>query len=524
MDPTPVTELATELYGARLLIVDDVPANLAVLSAALESTGCEILAASDGVRALELAAKARPDLILLDVVMPPPDGLETCRRLKQSELTRGIPVIFITAQAERAGVVDGFRAGGVDYVAKPFQAEEVISRVAAHVQLSRLTRALREKNEALQARAEELQAEIERRREAEHAFQRADETLTTISHLEATRWHPAGLVGNSAPMRRIIEEITRLQPFAQTSVLITGESGTGKEVVARAVHLGSPRAKYPFVPVNCVAIPAELAESLLFGHVKGAFTGATADRKGLFEQADRGTLFLDEIGDMPAGVQVKLLRVLEDGQITPVGAMHPRPVDVRIIAATNADLDARIASGAFRSDLYFRLARYVVKTPPLRERPEDISLLAAHFLERFAAEMSLRSPALSAEAIAALQAHPFPGNIRELRNLIERALILSAGQTIQSSHFQLAAHPGFGAGASTAGGNVSTSVAPIEATNLATATAASLPLNLAAAEEILIQRALQETRGNIADAARLLGVHRTRVYRRLAQQDPDAPG
>ncbi len=515
--------MAHELAGARLLLVDDVPANLAVLTATLEPEGCEILAASDGERALEIAAKAQPDLILLDVVMPPPDGLETCRRLKSSEATRGIPVIFITAHGERSGVVDCFRAGAVDHVAKPFQAEEVISRVAAHVRLGRLTRTLREKNEALQARARELEAEVERRRQAEHAFDRADATLSTLSSLEASRWAPAGLVGQSPPLRRIVEDIARLQPFTQTSVLITGESGTGKEVVARAIHFGGSRAKYPFIPVNCVAIPADLAESMLFGHVKGAFTGAAADRKGCFEQADGGTLFLDEIGDMPLHLQAKLLRVLEDGQITPVGAAHSRPVDVRIIAATNANLEARIHNGAFRSDLYFRLARYVLPTPPLRERPEDIPLLASHFLERFAAEMGLRAPALSSEAIAALQQHQFPGNIRELRNLIERALIQSSGQAIAPSHFQLsrkdtpvaspeprgrphpAPHP------SRAGGTEPT----------ARSVVAELPLNLAEAEELLIQRALQETGGNIADAARLLGVHRTRVYRALARENPD---
>jgi len=292
---------------------------------------------------------------------------------------------------------------------------------------------------------------------------------------------------------------------SRATVLITGESGTGKELVARAIHFGSTRAKGTFVPVNCVAIPSELAESILFGHVKGAFTGATADRKGCFELADSGTLFLDEIGDMPLGLQVKLLRVLEDGCVMPVGASEPRQVDVRVIAATNADLDARIAAGTFRSDLYFRLARYTVVTPPLRERLEDVPLLAAHYLKVFAAEMGQQPPGLSREVTAALKAYPYPGNIRELKNIIERALIQSGGETILPEHLQLQR-------------SITAPTATIHSIPKKDFTAA-LPLNLAEAEEVLIQRALDETGGNIAEAARLLGVHRTRIYRKLAQEE-----
>ena len=489
----------------KILLVDDVPANLTVLTAALEPEGYEIFAASGGVAALQIAMKAQPDLILLDIMMPAPDGLETCRRLRQNELTRDIPVIFITARSEVDSVVEGFRAGGVDYVVKPFQAEEVLNRVANHLRLSRLTRELREKNRALEQRTAELTAEMERRQQVETALHHADGQLAAFSDLEASRGNINGLIGGSGPLQTVVEAIRRLQPFANTSVLITGESGTGKELVARAVHFGSTRAKAPFVPVNCVAIPAELAESILFGHVKGAFTGATADRKGCFEMAAGGTLFLDEIGDMPAALQVKLLRVLEDGQVMPVGAGEARRVDVRVIAATNADLAARIASGTFRQDLYFRLARYTIQTPPLRERLNDVPLLASHFLKIFAAEMGRPAPLLSAATVAALRTYPFPGNIRELKNIIERALIGSGGETILPEHLQLGA---------TAGGS-----AP--ATLLAAKKdLPALPLNLAAAEEVLIQRALDETHGNIAEAARLLGVHRTRIYRKLAQKEP----
>jgi DNA-binding NtrC family response regulator len=490
----------------KILIVDDVPANLAVLNGALEPKGYEILAASDGATALKLATKARPDLILLDVMMPEMDGLETCRRLKADEVTRDIPVIFITARSEIESVVEAFRAGGVDYVVKPFQTEEVLSRVATHLRLNRLTRELIEKNHVLEKRTEELTAEIQRRRHAENAHARAEDTLATLSALEAERSGLSGLIGASLAMQKIREDIRRLHQFPNTSVLITGESGTGKELVARAIHFGSARAKAPFVPVNCVAIPAELAESILFGHVKGAFTGATTDRKGCFELADGGTLFLDEIGDMPVSLQVKLLRVLEDGCVMPVGASQSRRVDVRVIAATNADLEARIASGAFRNDLYFRLARYSVATPSLRERLEDVPLVAGHFLQVFAAEMGMRAPAFSAKALRALSCYDFPGNVRELRNLVERALIECGGETIGAEHLHLLTR-------------THRSAQPAKAREPATDSAETLPLNLAAAEDILIQRALQQTEGNIADAARLLGVHRTRIYRKLAQEE-----
>jgi len=358
----------------KILLVDDVPANLSVLTAALEPAGYEILAVPNGTTALKVAAKALPSLILLDVMMPLIDGLETCRRLKQDEVTRDIPVIFITARVETKSLVAGFQAGGVDYIVKPFHAEEVVSRVATHLQISRLTRELQKTNH-------ELKAEMERRSQAETALKSADEKLSVLSGLEASRWNLAGLIGGSHVVRKIIEDIHRLHQFANTSVLITGESGTGKELIARAIHFESPRAKAPFIPVNCVAIPTELAESMLFGHVKGAFTGATADRKGYFELAHGGAIFLDEIGDMPVSLQVKLLRVLEDGCVTPVGTAESIKVDVRVIAATNADLGSRIAAGSFRQDLYFRLARYTVTTPPLRERLEDVPMLVSHFLE-----------------------------------------------------------------------------------------------------------------------------------------------
>ena len=492
----------------KILIVDDVAANLAVLTAALEPEGYEVLAVPGGLATLTVAAKAQPDLILLDVMMPELDGLELCRRLKADEATRTIPVLFITARNEMTSVVEAFRAGGVDYIVKPFQTEEVLSRVNTHLRTQRLTRELMEKNSALERQTAELTAEISRRRTVETALEEADNKLTAISDLEAGRWNLAGLLGESRQMQKVLDDIQRLNHFGNTSVLITGESGTGKELIARAIHFGGVRARAPFVPVNCVAIPAELAESMLFGHVKGSFTGAVADRKGYFELAHGGTLFLDEIGDMPASLQVKLLRVLEDGFVTPVGAAQPRKVDVRIIAATNADLEARIESGSFRQDLFFRLARFQVATTPLRERIQDVPLLAAHFLRMFAAEMGIKAPPLTPDALSILKGYKFPGNVRELRNIIERALIESGGLAILPAHLHLLRR--------------SASATASHAQRSKTDFAASLPLNLAEAEDVLIQRALHETNGNIADAARLLGVHRTRIYRKLAQEEATA--
>jgi len=481
----------------KVLIIDDTPANLNLLSAALEPRGYEVFAAPGGEAGLKIAARVRPDLILLDVVMPGRDGFAICRELKADDATREIPVLFITARHETAAVLNGFRVGAVDYILKPFQPEEVLGRVETHLKISRLTR-------ELQARNAELETEIARRRRAEDARERADARLSTLSSREAQRWGLAAFIGRSRMMRKIMEDIERLHHFSQTSVLITGESGTGKELVARAIHHGSPRAAGPFIPVNCVAIPAELAESMLFGHLKGSFTGATSDRKGWFELADGGTLFLDEIGDMPAALQAKLLRVLEDGEITPVGAAQAKRVDVRVVSATNADLSAKIASGDFRQDLYFRLARYLVETPPLRERPEDVPVLAGHFLEMFSAEMGMTPPALTSEAVAWLTSYAFPGNVRELKNLMERALISSGGEAIRREDFQVLGAV-FAPAPAGRGGKA------------ASAATADLPLNLEQAEQALIQRALEQTGGNVAEAARLLGVNRSRIYRRFPQ-------
>ena len=374
--------------NAKILIVDDIPHNLNLLSQNLESQGYRVVAVPSGVVALQVVEQTQPDLILLDIVMPEMDGFETCRRLKANPATAHIPVIFITARDEMESLVEGFLVGGVDYITKPFSEQEVRVRVQNHLKIHRLTQQLTDQNQA-------LQQEIARREQAEAARNQANAQLSVLSQREAEHWGIAGFIGKSKTIERILDDVRQLQAVGATSVLISGESGTGKELIARAIHFGGTRAGGPFIPLNCSAIPHELADSTLFGHLKGAFTGANSDRKGYFELASGGTLFLDEIGDLPLDLQAKLLRVLEDGFFTPVGGTQPKQADVRVVVATNVALQEKIAEGTFRDDLYYRLARFPVEVPPLRERKEDIPLLANHFLEMFAAEMKVEQPTLT---------------------------------------------------------------------------------------------------------------------------------
>ncbi|MCR6653708.1 MAG: sigma 54-interacting transcriptional regulator [Cellvibrionaceae bacterium] len=282
----------------RILVVDDVVSNVQLLAQALEPAGYEILVAQNGRDALRIAERARPGLILMDVMMPGIDGVSSCRLLKQDPVLADIPVIFITALDERENVVRGFAAGGVDYVVKPFHPEEVLTRVAHHLKLYRLARSLEQSNRELTLRLAELERanralaeERDKLARAEQALDTADSRLNALAQREEQRWGMGGLVGKSATMTAILQNIRKLHHSLGTSVLIGGESGTGKELIARAIHHSSPRAQKPFIPVNCVAIPAELAESMFFGHVKGAFTGATGEQKGFFELASGGTLF-----------------------------------------------------------------------------------------------------------------------------------------------------------------------------------------------------------------------------------------
>ena len=483
-----------------ILLVDDNPENLSVLIGVLEPLGYRVSLANSGLRAIELAKRLHPDLILMDVTMPDMDGFETCRRLKADLETQDIPILFLTARVDTPDVVTGFRVGGVDYILKPFKQEELIARVETHVRLKRLVTVLREKNEALEREIVQRKAITQERDDVSEERDHLAGRLSLLSAEETKRWGIDGFVGKSKTLQTILTDIARLQQSANTSVLITGESGTGKELIARAIHFGSLRASGPFIPVNCSAIPHELADALVFGHVKGAFTGADQNREGYFHLAHGGTLFLDEMGDMPLDLQAKLLRVLEERKVMPLGGKTQEPIDVRIVAATNANLDAAIAQGQFREDLYYRLSGFPVSVPPLRERKEDIPLLAQHFLNLFGTEMGLQGVTISSEGLDKLSQHLFPGNIRELKNVIERALIQSGGQTVLPEHLILDTRTP---------SEIPTPKMPTEV-NLD-----EFPLNLDDVEKALIKKALKKANGNISEAARLLGINRMKIYRRI---------
>jgi DNA-binding NtrC family response regulator len=423
----------TDLKTTSILIVDDTPENLDVLIDHFASH-FDVSVALSGEKALEITDKTIPDMILLDIKMPGIDGFETCRLLKQKSALRDVPIIFISAVKETIDKVKGFSVGGVDYVTKPFESSEVLARINTHLTIRRQQQQLLQKNMELIQLNNQLKQEIARREQAESELSSVSAKLSAISEEEAKRWGLSAFIGQSETIKNVLKDIRRLQEVDKTSVLILGESGTGKELVARAIHFGGLRADGPFVPVNCSAIPESLAESSFFGHLKGAFTGALRTHHGYFEQAQYGSLFLDEIGDMPLPLQAKLLRTLEDGFVMPVGGEQSKSVDVRLIAATSIDLSSKIAAGKFRKELFFRLATYIIKVPPLRDRREDIIPLAKHFLSVFAKEMGRKPNTLTSETQALLKNYHFPGNVRELKNLIEHALIRSDGAPIEPEH------------------------------------------------------------------------------------------
>ena len=372
---------------STVLIVDDEKNIRRTVRMVLEGEGFSVEEASSGEEALARLPEVGADVMLLDVQLPGISGLDTIERLGKLKTAEPLPtVIIISGHATLADAVRAVKAGAYDLIEKPLDRE-------------RLMVALRNA--------------LERR-----AMAREVEGLRALAH---ERFE---MVGRSAPMAALFAQIAKVAP-TRTRVLITGESGTGKELIARAVHQASPLADKPFVKVNCAAIPPELIESELFGHERGAFTGATARKRGLFELADGGTIFLDEIGDMIGSAQAKVLRVLQSGEFTRVGGEQTLKIDVRVVAATNRDLQAAVAGGMFREDLYFRLAVVPLRAPPLRDRAEDVPLLCASFVEQACRENGMKGKALSDEAVAVLAAYPWPGNVRELRNVIERLVILS---------------------------------------------------------------------------------------------------
>jgi DNA-binding NtrC family response regulator len=385
---------------ARILLIDDDAAARTALRRALEKHGYEVESHASGVPAVgRVEAGEVYDLVITDLRMPEMDGIEVLRRVRAADAD--VPVILITAFGTIENAVEAMRLGARDYLTKPLDLFDVRTKVEKALQASRLTQENRELSD-------------ENRR-----LRRQADTVKGLS----------AIVGSSPAMADVRRRLLQVAPTA-SSVLITGESGTGKELVARAVHDESPRRLRPFLPINCAAIPRDILESELFGHERGAFTGAVGRKPGKFELANGGTLFLDEIGELPADMQAKLLRVLEDRSFMRVGGVDTVRVDVRIVAATNAELEKRVAEGRFRTDLYYRLKVVALDIPPLRARPEDIPLLAAHFLERLGEEYARPGLKLSERATESLKRHRWPGNVRELRNLLESLVVLGEGPTL----------------------------------------------------------------------------------------------
>jgi len=437
---------------ARILVVDNDREMVNLLQAHLTGHGWAVAGAASGADALAALEREDYDVVLTDLVMDGVDGLALLRAAQQREPAPR--VVLMTAFGSLETAIEAIRHGAYDYLTKPFKLEQAALAVRRAID----DRRLREENRRLKQAVEQ-------------------------------RFGFDSIIGRSPALRRVFEQV-RAVAESDAAVLLIGESGTGKELVARAIHHNSARRDGPFVAVNCAAIPETLLESELFGHEKGAFTGADRKRRGLFAEASGGTIFLDEIGDIALSLQAKLLRVLQDKAVRPVGGSQEVQLDLRVVSATNRDLAARVAEGQFREDLYYRLAVIPVRLPSLRERPEDIPLLAAHFLKRAAA--SLRKPLESYddEAMDWLLQHRWPGNVRELENVVERAATLARGPrvTLADLHTEFAT-PASGGGATRP--------------------------TLAELEANYIQRVLEETRGDKVTAARILGISVRTLQRRF---------
>ncbi|MBB3813024.1 two-component system NtrC family response regulator [Xanthomonas arboricola] len=438
---------------ARILIIDDDAAFLATLQATLRSLGHTVIAVDNGADGLMRLREGGIALAFVDFRMPGMDGIQVLRARADDPRARQVPLVMLTAYASSGNTIEAMTLGAFDHLVKPVGRADIV--------------------------------EVVERALASRADANADTAASEPSDDD-------GLVGHSPAMRNVHKRIG-LAAASDLPVLITGETGTGKELVARALHRASARAASAFVAVNCAAIPLELMESELFGHRKGAFSGATSDRIGLIREADGGTLFLDEIGDMPLPMQAKLLRFLQEGEVTPLGGRGAQKVDVRVLAATHRDLAAWVAAGQFRSDLRYRLNVVPIELPPLRERGQDIVLLAQYFLRT--GDGAAR--ALSADAQARLLAYPWPGNVRELRNVMQRSQLLVRGHSIVAADLDDALDHS---------AEQPPTAAPLQGT---------LPEAVARLEKQMIQDALAHSSGNRAEAARRLGIHRQLLYRKL---------
>jgi two-component system nitrogen regulation response regulator NtrX len=444
-----------------VLVVDDESDIRSSLRMILEYEGYELSEASSGEDALRRLEVDRPDAVLLDIKMPRMDGLEILARIKQSD--PALPVVVVSGHGTIATAVEATRLGAFDFMEKPLERERVLLVVRNAIESGRLEKENRD--------------------------------------LKLTFEERFKMIGESAAMKAVSGQISLAAP-TKASVLVTGESGTGKELVARAIHRNSPRSGKAFVKVNCAAIPEELIESELFGHDKGSFTGAVRDQVGKFLQADGGTIFLDEVADMSLRAQSKVLRALQDGEIEPIGAAKSFVVDVRVIAATNKQLEDEIAQSRFREDLFFRLNVVPIRLPPLRERREDVAALARWFAQSFCAENGLKPKGVSADAIEALSRLPWRGNVRELRNAIERLVIMTPGGTIHATDIPT------GLGLAPAGD----APAVVPAVGSGPATLQSFK---EAAERAFIIVKLEEHDWNVAATAKAIDTPRSNLYKKL---------
>ena len=453
---------------ARILVVDDEKLIRWSVGERLQRGGYEVLSAESGEEALEILAAQSPDLVLLDVRLPGIDGLVTLQRaLGQSP---ELAVLMMSAHSTVDIAVEAMKHGAIDFLVKPFPFQALDAAVERALTTARTRR--------------QIQVLTEERRGGGEAL--------------------AALVGRSASMEQVRGLVSRLSGSDSTTVLIEGESGAGKEVVARAIHFSSGRAERPFLQVNCAALPEHLLESELFGHERGSFTDAHAQKRGLFESAEGGTVMLDEIGDLHPGGQAKLLRLLENKTFRRVGGVTELRADVRVLAATNVNLEERVAEGRFRADLFFRLNVVRIVMPPLREHPEDVPILCAHFIARFNQEMKRQLKGVNSGAIQMLQAYRWPGNVRELRNVIERAFILHAGaEELRPEHLS----PELRGAATAARRPEKTAAVPQDG------------LVLEDAERKLILEALERSSGNQSRAARLLGISRDTLRYRLKKHN-----
>ncbi len=450
----------------RVLVVDDEKGIREALTQLLEYEDIEVQACASGSEALSLYPELRPHLVFLDVKMQGMDGLETLRKLR--ELDPRAQVVMISGHGTIQTAVEATQLGAYDFLEKPLDTDRILltlRNALEHVDLA-------SENVRLKA---EVHAQYE-------------------------------IVGTSRAVKGVIERIEKVAPTA-ARVLITGENGTGKELVARAIHTLSPRAPQPFVEVNCAAIPTELIESELFGHMKGSFTGAFADRAGKFELADGGTLFLDEVGDMSLSAQAKVLRALEEGVISRVGSGKTLAVDVRVVAATNKDLRAEIAAGRFREDLLYRLNVVPIEVPPLRARRADVPQLVEHFTVRLTERGGLQAKGFDPDALKRLAAYDWPGNIRELRNAVERLLILATGPTVTLSDVERIAGVGRGDGGGGTG--------PADVASAPWMRAATFEEFKQVAERTYILAKLQENDWNVSETARTLDMPRSNLYKKI---------